>query len=210
MTLAERIGQIKRRIAKGQVMEDFSWDDREIAAAVGDSFAWFLKKKIFEETDGSTTSNLAGSCLTTVYDLEVVCDEKRNLWYVVAPDYMTGLPGDQGIKLLAPMKSMESAYVLLPENFLATYAMSPAFTLEGKGGFWPETVSGQRRFYLHQHAENSPKYFLFMFVPRINNKTPDSMEITMPDDLWDEVIERTIQKFGVTPDDSNNGNSDRS
>ncbi len=210
MTLGERIGQIKIRSADGYPGSDYKWDDRYIAACLGDSFSALLKEKIWKETDGTSLSGLAGSCLTTTYNHEVVCDEERDLWYIVPSDYMTGLPGEQGIKMLAPMKSMANAYNLLPENFLATYANSPALNLEGGSGYWPETVSGQRRFYLHNHTKDSPKYFLFMFVPRITNNTDENMELTMPDDLWEDVIERTMKKLGVTPDDTNNGNSDRS
>lgn len=197
MTLGQIISQIKRLIGGGNLEDDFPWDDREIAAAVGQSRDARVRISMFE--NGQLTDlgyAMFPEILKAYYPLVPVCDTVRNRWYVDLPKPFTGgLPENKGLFQLGPMKSEADAYIQVQPNFAAT---SSGLDVAAEIGtyFWPE---GQNRLWLGNWKKDGPKELMAKIVPSPAGLDMDD-ELPMPDHLLQGVVDDVVKRYLSVPE----------
>ncbi len=190
-TLKQLAELIMRRIAGGDIPQDFPWDEREIIIASGQVRDNFFYQDLFQNMkDGE--KGVSPELLTVYLNQEVQEDEELDLLFTELPAKYISLPHDKGVWHVSMMKNQTDVFYRRPQGGNSIYGKLDGSDLAGKIGFW---VGGGRIYYIGLPANlKNKKKILIKLISKTQDIDPDA-ELPVGSNFETQIVEAVYAQY---------------
>lgn len=151
----------------------------------------YLIQKYFFTSRNEDSYQIPDEFITSFYEVPILLDNSRKLYYSDLPGSIISLPDDRGLRHVSPMEDETDQFIRMPAGATGAWSKLEACDLEGEKGYWLEG----RKIYYHNlpYQFKTDGVLLIKMIQSVNDLEEDE-DIPMPGSMELELIE-TVRRL---------------